>query len=70
MPKMVKHTRSLSALQYACLLAYFAVLVFNALANTLPLGGRQTGEMGFSPPGAGGSGSGKSGCALCGLVPS
>lgn len=45
MSKMVKHTRSLSALQYACLLAYVAVLVFNALANTLPLGGRQTGEI-------------------------
>ncbi|MBS3985850.1 MAG: hypothetical protein KGZ66_09680 [Selenomonadales bacterium] len=45
MSKMFKHTRSLSALQCACLLAYVAVLVFNALANTLPLGGRQTGEI-------------------------
>jgi len=45
MSEEVKPTRSLSVLQYACLLAYVVVLAFNALANTLPLGGRQTGEI-------------------------
>lgn len=45
MSQVVKKTRSLSIEQYACLLACVVVVVINALANTLPLGGRQTGEI-------------------------